>query len=155
VSGRGALVLMVGMVGLAVAACGSPYPGSTLGQQVQSWARMNGLSSSLDALRADARRVGAVEARGGAAAVRTDCDVLVNDALGANQNLPTPDDVLTTILSRAYGAAAAAGRHCLAGAAGGGLRARGRAELATAESGYVKAQARLDALDAVPAGSSS
>jgi hypothetical protein len=87
--------------------------------------------------------------------VRTDCDVLVNDALGANQNLPTPDDVLTRILSSAYEAASAAGRHCLSGAGGDrGLLARSRAELATAESGYVKAQARLDAVGAVGAGSS-
>jgi hypothetical protein len=155
VSGRATLVLVVGVAGLAVAACGNPYPGRTLGQQVQSWAKTNGLSSSLDALRGDARRIATVEARGVPAAVRTDCDVVVNDALGANQNLPTPDDVLTRILSSAYEAASAAGRHCLSGAGGDrGLLARSRAELATAESGYVKAQARLDAVGAVGAGSS-
>jgi hypothetical protein len=152
VSGRGA-VLLVAAVGLA--SCGSPFPGSTLGQQVHSWATSTGLSVSLGTLRGDARRIAVVEARHDPASLGTDCDVLVNDALSANQNLPTPDDTLTRILSAAYGAAASAGRHCLTGAGGDrALLARSAAELATAESGYVKAEARLDALDATGPGSS-
>ena len=88
--------------------------------------------------------------------MRTDCDVLVNDALGANQNLPSPDDTLTRILSAAYASASAAGRHCLTGAGGAeALLARSSAELATAASGYVKAEARLDALGATGPGPSS
>ncbi len=93
-------------------------------------------------------------ARHDAGGVRTDCDVLVNDALSANQNLPSPDDTLTRILSAAYAAASAAGRHCLNGAAGNReLLTSAAAELATAETGYVKAQARLDELDATGTGS--
>jgi hypothetical protein len=141
---------------LVLASCGSPYPGSTLGQQVQSWARSTGWSGSLSTLRADARRIVVVEARHDPAGVRTDCDVLVNDALSANQNLPTPDDTLTHILSAAYSAAAAAGRQCVTGAGGnGGLPARSRAALAAAASGYVKAEARVDDLGPTVAGSSS
>jgi len=143
------MVVLTLMAGFVLVACGSPYPGRTLGQQVQSWATTNGLSGSLDALSRDARRITEVEGRHDPAVVRTDCDVLVNDALGANQNLPTPDDMLTKILSTAYAAASAAGRNCLTGAGGDqGLLARSAAELATASSGYVKAQARLDALGA-------
>jgi hypothetical protein len=157
VSGRGALVLVLALVaGLALVACGGPYPGKTLGEQVQSWARMNGLSGTLDTLGGDARRIAEVEGRHDPTVLRTDCDVLVNDALGANQNLPTPDDRLTQILSAAYSAASAAGRNCLTGAGGDhALLARSAAELATASSGYVKAQARLDDLGATGSGSSS
>jgi hypothetical protein len=152
VIGRGAVLLGAA---LALASCGSPFPGRTLGQQVHSWATTTGLASSLSTLRADARRIAAVEARHDPAGVRTDCDVLVNDALGANQNLPSPDDTLTQILSGAYASASAAGRNCLTGAGGGPLLARSTAELATAESGYVKAEARLDALGATGPGPSS
>jgi hypothetical protein len=153
VSGRGAVLLAAGLV---LASCGSPYPGSTLSQQVQSWAKSTGWSASLSTLRGDARRIAVVEARHDPAGVRTDCDVLVNDALSANQNLPTPDDMLTRILSAAYSAAAAAGRQCLTGAGGNpGLLARATGEMATAASGYVKAEARVDDLGATVAGMSS
>jgi len=153
----GAVLLAAGIAvlgaGAVLTACGSPYPGSTLGQQVRSWATSTGLAGSLATLRGDARRVLAIEARHDPAALRTDCDVLVNDALGANQNLPTPDDALSGILTAAYGAAAAAGRDCI-GAAGGdeALLARTASELTQATEGYVKAQARLDVLGATGPG---
>jgi hypothetical protein len=157
VSGRGALVLVLALVaGLTLVGCGSPYPGRTLGAQVQSWATTNGLTGSLDTLGGDARRIAEVEGRHDPTVLRTDCDVLVNDALGANQSLPTPDDMLTKILSAAYSAASAAGRNCLTGAGGDhALLARSSAELTTASSGYVKAQARLDDLGATGPVSSS
>ena len=151
-SGRGAVLVLAALV---LGSCGNPFPGSTLGQQVHSWAESTGLSGSLSTLRGDARRIAVVEARHDPAAVRTDCDVLVNDALSANQNLPSPDATLTRILSAAYTAAAAAGRHCLTGAGGDqALLSRSTSELHTAASGYVKAEARLDDLDATATGSS-
>ncbi len=59
---------------------------------------------------------------------RTDCDVLVTDALVANQNLPSPDPTLTDLLGTAYSVAGDAGHRCLTtagdgrpeGAVGGG-----------------------------------
>ncbi len=152
-SGRGALLVVAALV---LASCGSPFPGATLGQQVHSWAVTTGLSASLSTLRGDARRIGEVEARHDAAGLRTDCDVLVNDALSANQNLPSPDATLTRILSAAYASASTAGRHCLDGAGGDrSLLASSASELAAAASGWVKAEARLDDLDATGGGSSS
>jgi hypothetical protein len=154
VTGRGVVLLVAA---LALASCGStsPFPGSTLGQQVHSWATTTGLAASLSTLRGDARRIATVEARHDSAGVRTDCDVLVNDALGANQNLPSPDATLTRILSAAYANASAGGRHCLSGAAGNrALLDSSAAELHSAASGYVKAEARLDAIDATGPGGS-
>jgi hypothetical protein len=147
------VVLLV--AALALASCGSPFPGATLGQQVHSWALSTGLSASIRTLRGDARRIALVETRHDPTGVRTDCDVLVNDALSANQNLPAPDATLTRILSAAYAAAASGGRHCLDGAGGNQvLLTRSAAELSVAASGYVKAEARLDDLDATGSGSS-
>jgi hypothetical protein len=154
VTGRGVVLVMAA---LALAACGSttPFPGRTLGQQVHSWATTTGLAGSLSTLRSDARRIAEVEARHDSAGTKTDCDVLVNDTLGANQNLPSPDATLTGILTAAYSAASAAGRNCLDGAAGNrALLARSDSELRSAASGYVKAEARLDAIDATGPGSS-
>jgi hypothetical protein len=141
-----AVVLGVPLLG----GCGGPSPGATAGQQVSSWARTTGLASSLTTLRADADRLARVEAGHGLAAIHTACDVLVDDALSANQNLPAPDGVLTGILTDAYRAAVAAGRDCTraAAATGSALLARSTSELAAAASGYVKAQARLDDLGA-------
>jgi len=153
VIGRGAVLLVAAF---ALASCGSPFPGRTLGQQVHSWAATTGLAASLSTLRGDARRIAEVEVAHDGAGVRTDCDVLVNDALSANQNLPSPDATLTGILSSAYASAAAGGRHCLTGADGDtSLLSRSAVELASAASGYVKAEARLDALGATGPGGSS
>ena len=144
-NGRGALVLIAGV---ALTACGSPYPGSTLGAQVQSWVHTTGFSASLRTLRGDGTHVRELMAGHDVKALRTDCDALVDDALGANQNLPTPDTTLSTILAHAYSSAAAAGRDCLAGAGGSaGPLARAVTELAAADSGYIKAEARIDDLD--------
>ncbi|HTZ07424.1 MAG TPA: hypothetical protein VMB72_00035 [Acidimicrobiales bacterium] len=138
---------------LLLGACGSPYPGATLGQQVSSWASTTGFAAGLRTLRADAGRVARLEAAHDPAALRTGCDVLVNDALAANQNLPTPDATLTATLTAAYQAAAAGGRDCLAGAGGDGtLLGRARGELAAAAADEVRAQARMDDLGATGAG---
>ncbi len=87
-------------------------------------------------LRGDARRI--APSRPGtippACAPTATCSS--TDALSANQNLPSPDRTLTRILSAAYAAASAAGRHCLDGAAGNRrLLARSAAELATRHRG--------------------
>jgi hypothetical protein len=135
--------------GMVLAACGSPFPGTTLKQQVRSWAQSTGFATTVDTLQSDARRVAMVEAGRDPGALRTDCDVLVNDALGANQNLPSPDEQLTMLLSAAYTSAADAGHQCLRAAGGdAGALARASSDLAAAQSGYIRAQARIDALGA-------
>ena len=140
---------------LVTTSCGGAFPGSTVGQQVQSWSRTTGFGASLRTLEADGHRIAPVEAEHDPGALRTACDVLVTDALSANQNLPTPDARLTDILTAAYAAAAAAGRDCLAAAGGGSGLARAAAELTLASSGYVKAQARLDDIGGVASGAST
>jgi hypothetical protein len=134
--------------GLLLVGCGSAHPGATVGAQVQSWVRASGFAAALGTLRADARRIGTVEERRDTKALHTDCDVLVDDALGANQQLPTPDAELTRLLAAAYASAASAGRRCsgVAGHDSAGL-APVNAGLAQAQSGYVKAEARVDAVE--------
>jgi hypothetical protein len=154
--------MFVAFVMFAMFGCGSEYAGANVAQQVQSWVKNSPdpkFAAAVSTLRGDMRRV--TEAGGSNGALRTDCDVLVVDALSANQNLPTPDSQLTEVLSQAYNSAANAGRDCLC--AGGGhicpSGVHGRANLlrlsaveqSTAERGLIKAEARVDLL-AVEAG---
>ena len=92
-------------------------------------------------------RVTTVEARHGAAGLRTDCDVLVNTTLERQPEPAEPDDTLTRILSARLRVGFGGGRHCLTGAGGDrSLLTRSAAELVTAQSGYVKAEARISTL---------
>jgi hypothetical protein len=77
--------------------------------------------------------------------------VLVTDALSANQQLPTPDDALTHLLSSAYESAATAGRQCFSGVTAQ-VTAATRARRADAE--LVRAQARYDSLTSALSGAS-
>jgi len=144
---------------IVLAACGSPYAGSNVGQQVQSWVNSSPdpkFSTAMSTLQGDLRRITEVQAIHNDAALRTDCDVLVTDALSANQNLPTPDSDLTDVLSSAYSAAGEAGKDCLCAAGGhpcpAGVHGRANlldhsaAERSKANRGFIEAEARVDLL---------
>ncbi|MHB8594463.1 MAG: hypothetical protein ACYDB3_09070 [Acidimicrobiales bacterium] len=133
--------------GAVVSSCGGAYGGATVGQQVASWARESNLSSALGAIRADMSRISTMTDAAHAAAMRTDCDVLVTDTLAANEQLPTPDDLLTTLLSMAYASAASAGHDCFSRAGEAGARlARSADERRRATTELIQAEARYDAL---------
>src|ERR1019366_10228483 len=63
-----------------------------------------------------ATNVAKVEKVGSPGAIRTNCAVLDLDTENANQNLPSPDQQLTTDLSDAYGAEIQAAQDCYHGA---------------------------------------
>ncbi len=144
---------------LVLGACGNPYTGSTVGQQVESWATTSPdpkFATAVSTLQADMRRIGRAQSSDDEGVLRTDCDVLVTDALSANQNLPTPDSQLTNVLSRTYASAANAGRDCLCAAGGhtctadspgkANLLRHSAGERTAAERGFIKAEARVDVL---------
>lgn len=105
-------VLVVLPAFVVLAACGSGQ--SSPARQVQSWASSTGFAATLRQLRGDLQRVPMVSAAA-AGQRRTVCDVLVTDALAANEQLPSPDDALTALLAHAYSAAASSGHACFAG----------------------------------------
>ncbi len=131
-------------LGLVLAACGSTYSGTTLSQQVTSWAATAGFSASVSTLQGDIRRVDADQDHPGA--LPADCNVLVIDALSANQNLPTPDQTLTKLLSNAYSVAGEAGHDCVSGGGDGARLARSAIERTTARRDLIRALARFDAV---------
>jgi hypothetical protein len=156
------------VLGLTLVACGSEYSGSTVAQQVQSWVRSSPdpkFAAVVSTLEGDFRKTSEAESLGDQALVRTTCDVLVTDALSANQNLPTPDTELTDLLSAVYGSAVSSGQDCFCAAGGRpcargastheGFLQRSRREASAALRGIVKADARVDQLTIVAGGGSS
>jgi hypothetical protein len=134
----------VSVIAFMVAGCGTTFSGSTVAQQTTSWASSTGLTASTKLLNGDLRRVAAQQSAP-PGTLRTACDVLVTDALAANQNLPSPDPTLTSLLAAAYSVAGSAGHDCLTGAGGNAaLLARSGRERVTAERDIIKAQARYD-----------
>ena len=129
-------------LGLVLAACGSQYSGSTLSEQVTSWASTTGFSAAVSTVQGDIRRIDALPEPSGA--LKTDCDVLVTDTLSANENLPTPDQTLTNLLSTAYAVAGSAGHDCFSG--GARLLARSATARVTARRDLIKSLARYDAV---------
>lgn len=138
---------VVVVAGAVLAACGSPAP---LAAQVRTWAASAGFASSTSELDGDLGRLVHLP-QDSPGARRTACDVLVTDSLTANEQLPTPDDQLTNLLSKAYGAAATAGRDCFAGGTRVALAAP---EALTARTALIEAQARYDSLTSDLGGSS-
>lgn len=126
--------------GSLLGACGGSPP--TVAQQVRTWAASAGFASSTSELEGDLSRLSSLPTDT-AAARRTDCDVLVTDSLSANEQLPTPDASLTSLLARAYADAAEAGRDCYTG--GARLAGTGPA-VQQAHTALVEAEARYDSL---------
>jgi hypothetical protein len=129
-------------LGLVLAACGPQFSGSTLSEQVTSWATTTGFSASVSTVQGDIRRIDVLPEP--SASLKTDCDVLVTDTLVANQNLPTPDQSLTDLLATAYSVAGSAGHDCFSG--GARLLARSATERMTARRDLIKSLARFDAV---------
>jgi hypothetical protein len=139
--------MVMGLPGLSfvLAGCGASVAGTTLAQQVTSWASSTGFPAAARGLRADIAAIQKAPTGLPTKALRTYCDVLVTDALQANQNLPTPDRTLTDLLSTAYTVAGTAGRDCFSGAGGdSALLARSSTERTRADRDLIKAQARYD-----------
>jgi len=147
VKGLVTAVTVVGTMGAVALAGGAALGGcggspTTAAQQARTWASNAGFGSSTSQLDGDLARLSSL-ATDSAAVRRTDCDVLVTDALNANEQLPTPDGSLTGLLSQAYGAAASAGRDCFAG---GARLALTGPQAQRARTALVEAQARYDSL---------
>jgi hypothetical protein len=107
------LSVVVVASGLALGACSEQ---STTAQRVTSWVSSTALDADIAQIRTDAANVAKVEKIGSPAAIRTNCAVLDLDTENANQNLPSPDQGLTSDLTDAYTAEIQAAQDCYHGA---------------------------------------
>jgi hypothetical protein len=137
--GPARLALVVLPAAVVLCACGSGP--SSPSQQVRSWGSATGFTTTLRQLRGDLQRVASLS---GAAAGqrRTVCDVLVTDALAANEQLPAPDRALTALLAEAYSTAGSSGHACFSGASEAAADVDARSALRL----LVQAEARYDAV---------
>jgi hypothetical protein len=136
---------VVVVTGILSSAC-AQYSG-TLASQVSQWSTMTQFPSQSSTLQGDIRHIDSLGPHPDPGVLRTLCDVLVTDSLNANQNLPTPDNTLTGLLSDAYSLDGAAGRNCFSGAGGNAtLLARSSTGRAAGRREMVKALARIDDL---------
>ncbi len=127
-------------------ACSSQYSG-TLAQQVNEWSTMTQFPSEASALQDDYQNFNELGAHLAPGVLRTYCDVMVTDALNANQNLPTPDTQVTDLLSDAYNLFGESGRNCLSGANGNtALLGRAQSQRVAGAHQLIKARAVIDAL---------
>jgi hypothetical protein len=136
--------------GVAVLLC-SCSSSSDTAQKVDSWVSSTGLSAGIAQIRSDATNVGKVERTMNPGAIRTDCAALDLDTESANQNLPSPDDQLTTELSDAYSAEIQAAQDCFRGAGKSeSLIARGQIAQSAADSDISEALSLVEQLTGKP-----
>ena len=87
--------------------------------QLSAWMTTSGGGAAIGQVEADSRNINlALSRHNSAAALRTVCALLTNDAQTAIGNLPSPDTQLTDQLNAAYEDAAGAGNDCYNGADG-------------------------------------
>jgi hypothetical protein len=111
------VVVVLGACGLA--ACAGPEESGPTSARVSAWVSSADGGAAIGALKVDSANIGhALAQHQSAAAIKTVCALLTNDAETAIGNLPTPDSRLTDELNAAYEKAAAAGDDCYKAAAG-------------------------------------
>ena len=106
--------MVIAGVSAVVASCGTQ--GNSTAQRVESWIGSSGLNAEIAQIHTDAANVAKVERIGSPGAIRTNCAVLDLDTENANQNLPSPDQELTTSCNGAYAAEIQAAQDCYHGA---------------------------------------
>jgi hypothetical protein len=111
------LVATLAVVGASLlSGCTLDQTGPPAGQ-LSAWLTTSGGGAAIGQVEADSRNIDlAISHHDSAAALRTVCALLTNDAQTAIGNLPTPDAQLTSDLDAAYEDAAAAGNDCYNGA---------------------------------------
>jgi hypothetical protein len=111
---RAVLAGLAGTVlALVLAACTPADQTGSMASRVRSWVRSSDMGQNVGTVLGDAARVTAAVAGGkDAGIIHTDCLVLLNDTGNAVDQLPTPDERLTTMLSNGYEDEADAATDC-------------------------------------------
>lgn len=139
--GLGALVAVVALL----AGCTPADEVGSSAQRVGTWVQSTQMGQSVGTVLDDAARVTwAVSTHQDAGVIHTVCAVLLDDTEAANENLPTPDQQLTVLLSNAYGEEGTTANNCYdAGTTNPTLQATSARQRATARAGIERALARV------------
>lgn len=132
------------VLGLGLAACSSP---STPQSQMKAWITSTGYGPATGTLLNDAKKSAQVVASNlGTNANHTVCGVMLLDAQGANNNLPTPDPTASNLLAKAYGALGSAANDCYNAAQNPTKVAAFNAQRLLGLQYLAEAQARIEAI---------
>ncbi len=133
----GALLL----AGVILSACGTVSASTAM----SGWTSKNSFSATSRTLRVDAAHsVTALDDSTSTALVlHTVCGVLYYDSLSANDDLPTPDQQATNLLSKAYGNLGAGATECYDASTNAAVRARALSLLELGAAQLAEARARV------------
>jgi hypothetical protein len=138
----GTMLLPLGLMSCA----GQDQRGSPA-HRLSVWVGGTGLGGDIGALVADNQRV-PKDVPNGTGAVHAACGTLEIDAQMANGELPSPDNQVTDLLSKAYGLEGTAGTECYnAGATNSKLLAQSERNAVKADALYQQVLARIRAVD--------
>jgi hypothetical protein len=143
----GTLGMLVAIAALFAGCTPADEVGSA-GHRVGTWVQSTQMGQSVGSVLDDAARVTwAVSTHQDIGVIHTVCAVLLDDTEAANDNLPSPDQELTNLLSNAYGVEGSAANNCYdAGTGNAALQAKSARERAAARVGLRRALARVAAL---------
>lgn len=114
------LAVLVAVGSALLAGCAGQEQTGPPAARVSTWVSGAGGGVAIGTLEVDSRNIDhALSQHDPAAAIKTVCALITNDAQTDIGNLPTPDDQLTTDLNDAYEDASAAGDDCYRGAGAG------------------------------------
>jgi hypothetical protein len=131
---------------VASACSGREQQGSAV-HRMSVWVKGSGLGEDIGTLIADNARV-PKDVPNGTGAVHAACGTLLVDAERANGQLPSPDALVTDLLTQAYGLEGTAGNDCYsAGSTNPALLAKARHDGIKAEALYTQALQRIAAID--------
>ncbi len=133
----GALLL----AGVVLSGCGTVSASSAM----SGWTSKNSFIATSRTLRVDAAHsVRALnDSTSTAVVLHTVCGVLYYDSLSANDDLPTPDQQATTLLSKAYGNLGAGATECYGAATNAAVRSRSLSLLERGAAQLAEARARV------------
>lgn len=142
------IAIVLSAVALLLSSCAGADEQGTPAERIQAWVKGSRFANSVGTLRADSVRIETViNEHHGSSAIRTDCSVIVTDASSANDELPTPDTLLTELLSRAYALEGSAGSACYAaGSTNKALLSRSARDRVEANDLFNDAIARISAI---------
>jgi hypothetical protein len=144
-----ACVGLVGIGAVTLTSCAGADQQGPPAHRLSAWVAGTGLGEDIGTLVADNARIAKVAGRG-SGVLHADCSTIVNDAEMANSSLPSPDSIVTDLLTRAYGLEGDAGNDCYGGDSDHAALRRAEREGSRADALYRQVLERVRTVDGRP-----
>jgi hypothetical protein len=139
------IVALILLLGVAAASCAGEDQRGTSAQRMAAWVRGTTFGEDIGTLVADNARIAKETST---SAMHAACGTMEDDADMANDELPTPDSVVSDWLSTAYGLEGTAATECYnAGVTDNKLLGQAEAATVKADRLYSRALIRIQSID--------